>query len=226
MLSVIRHRGPDDEGSQVFDAFAFGMRRLAILDRRLPATSRWCRGTAPRESVPAAPPRFQELRRELEALGCTFRSDRHGGHPRRVSLLGNALRRALQRHLGVRAVGRGAADAPAVARPLRRQAALHRRVGRPPGVRGRIKSLLALPWVSREPGRPRPCATSWSTAWSTIPTTRSSRGSPPCRRRTTWWSPPMAGAWSGTGDRRRSATTPRQDGTRATGDGSRRSASC
>src|SRR5437667_12853207 len=32
MLSVIRHRGPDDEGTYVHNTFAMGMRRLSIID--------------------------------------------------------------------------------------------------------------------------------------------------------------------------------------------------
>src|SRR5436190_13504012 len=32
MLSVIRHRGPDDEGTYVHNNFAMGMRRLSIID--------------------------------------------------------------------------------------------------------------------------------------------------------------------------------------------------
>ena len=32
MAKVIRHRGPDDEGSHVDHGLAFGMRRLSIID--------------------------------------------------------------------------------------------------------------------------------------------------------------------------------------------------
>ena len=75
MTDVIAHRGPDGEGSFVEDGVAFGHRRLAIID------------LSPAGHQPMMSPdgrfvityngelyNFQELRLELEALGCQFRS--------------------------------------------------------------------------------------------------------------------------------------------------------
>ena len=63
--------------------------------------------------------------RELEAHGHRFRiADRHGGDRPRVRGVGRRLRRAVQRHVGARALGRPAAAALLLARPLRREAVL------------------------------------------------------------------------------------------------------
>ena len=127
---------------------------------------------------------YLELRAELEAKGHRFRTrDRHRGDARRVPRVGRALRRALQRHVGVRALGRGAADALRLARPLRRQAVLLPARRRPALVRERAVRCSAATAPRREPGAPS--ATTSSRAGSTTATRRSSRASGGCRRRTT-----------------------------------------
>jgi asparagine synthase (glutamine-hydrolysing) len=75
MLSVLRHRGPDDEGTYDSGPVSFGFRRLSILDLS-PA------GHQPMTSTDAMVTivfngeiyNFIELRRELEAKGHVFRS--------------------------------------------------------------------------------------------------------------------------------------------------------
>ena len=75
MASVIRHRGPDDEGRFISEHVAMGFRRLSILD------------VSPQGHQPMSTEdgdltlvfngeiyNYIELRRELEALGCRFRS--------------------------------------------------------------------------------------------------------------------------------------------------------
>jgi asparagine synthase (glutamine-hydrolysing) len=75
MLSVLRHRGPDDEGAYFNGPVGFGFRRLSILDLS-PA------GHQPMSADDGAVTivfngeiyNFVELRRELEASGHVFRS--------------------------------------------------------------------------------------------------------------------------------------------------------
>lgn len=75
MLSVLRHRGPDDSGTYQSGSVSFGFRRLSILD------------LSPAGHQPMSTPdgmvtvvfngeiyNFVELRRELKALGYQFRS--------------------------------------------------------------------------------------------------------------------------------------------------------
>jgi len=76
MTSAVRHRGPDDEGtwSQPSNGVAFGHRRLSIIDLS-------CEGHQPMTSVDGRYTtvfngeiyNFQEIRRELSALGFSFR---------------------------------------------------------------------------------------------------------------------------------------------------------
>src|SRR5438105_3589136 len=75
MLSVLSHRGPDDEGTYFSGQVAFGFRRLSILD--LTPT-----GHQPMSTVDGTVTmvfngemyHFSELRRELQARGHAFRS--------------------------------------------------------------------------------------------------------------------------------------------------------
>ncbi len=77
MTASLRHRGPDDDGTHVdpAGAFAFGHRRLAIIDLS-PAGHQpmsWAEGrlwiTYNGEIY-----NYRELRRELEGCGCSFRT--------------------------------------------------------------------------------------------------------------------------------------------------------
>jgi asparagine synthase (glutamine-hydrolysing) len=75
MSAILRHRGPDDEGTFLLDSVGLGFRRLAILD------------LSPAGHQPMLSPcgdvvivfngeiyNYVELRRELESLGHRFRS--------------------------------------------------------------------------------------------------------------------------------------------------------
>jgi asparagine synthase (glutamine-hydrolysing) len=72
MNETIRHRGPDDEGTWAEDGFAFGMRRLSIIDLAL--------GHQPMATADGARQivfngeiyNFKDLRQELVAQGHTF----------------------------------------------------------------------------------------------------------------------------------------------------------
>ena len=75
MLEIIKHRGPDDEGIEVYDGAILAHRRLSILDLS-------CAGHQPMLSEDkkigvvfnGAIYNFVALRRELETLGCHFKS--------------------------------------------------------------------------------------------------------------------------------------------------------
>src|SRR5689334_14929761 len=79
MRDALRHRGPDDATAAVYDGWvAFGHRRLSIIDvggSRQPLSSE--------DGMHAAIfngeiYNYRELRRELSALGHTFRTDGDG----------------------------------------------------------------------------------------------------------------------------------------------------
>jgi len=74
MCATIVHRGPDDEGVLAEGDFGFGMRRLAIVD--LPGGHQPMESDDVRYSVTFNGEIFNypQLRRELEALGHTFRT--------------------------------------------------------------------------------------------------------------------------------------------------------
>lgn len=75
MLEIIEHRGPDDEGVEIYDEAILAHRRLSILDLS-------CAGHQPMLSddkkisitFNGAIYNFLELRRELESVGCQFKS--------------------------------------------------------------------------------------------------------------------------------------------------------
>src|SRR5437016_7924774 len=75
MTDAVAHRGPDGEGSFVEEAVAVGHRRLAIIDLS-PAGHQPMMSADGRFviSYNGELYNFQELRIELEALGCQFRS--------------------------------------------------------------------------------------------------------------------------------------------------------
>lgn len=76
MTNILRHRGPDDEGVWIGGPVGLGSRRLAVIDLSP-------RGHQPMSSGDGSLTiafngeiyNFQQLRRELEAGGCRFRSD-------------------------------------------------------------------------------------------------------------------------------------------------------
>ena len=106
---------------------------------------------------------FLELREELAKLGhCVREPERHRGHSPRLRRMGTRLRRAIQRDVGVRDLGRPPPGALRLARPVRHQAAARRDRGT--GRRLRIgaqgaAALLANPARSRsDRGAPLPLA--------------------------------------------------------------------
>lgn len=77
MLEVITHRGPDDAGEYVGQDFAFGMRRLSIIDIAGGHQPMWTEDGRYGVVFNGEIYNFEELRAELSAAGCTFatRSD-------------------------------------------------------------------------------------------------------------------------------------------------------
>ncbi len=74
MLDVITHRGPDDSGEYVGDAFAFGMRRLSIIDLDGGHQPMWSDGDAVGLVFNGEIYNYRELREELSAAGWSFRT--------------------------------------------------------------------------------------------------------------------------------------------------------
>ena len=126
MAAALDHRGPDGDGSFADDGVALGFRRLAIIDLsdagRQPFASddgNAAAGAQRRDlQLPRAAPRAGGPRPSLPL------ADRHRGDRPRVRGVGRRLRAQVQRDVGARAVGRPAAAALLLARPLRREAVL------------------------------------------------------------------------------------------------------
>ena len=115
------------------------------------------RPTAVRERRRRAPAAAQRRGLQLPRAACPARGsralvpdgDRHRGRAPRLRGVGAALRRAVQRHVGARALGRARAAALLLARPLRDQAVrLHLRRP-PPRVRERAASAAQRPVLRR-----------------------------------------------------------------------------
>lgn len=77
MLDVITHRGPDDSGEYIGDDFAFGMRRLSIIDIAGGHQPMWTEDGRFGIVFNGEIYNFGELRAQLESEGCRFetRSD-------------------------------------------------------------------------------------------------------------------------------------------------------
>ena len=130
--------------------------------------------------LPGADPRAHGARPHVP------HAQRHRGHRARVGGVGRALRRALPRHVRVRAVGPQPRDAVPRARPARRQAALLRAAaGRHAAVR--LGAEVAA-GARRARARHRSAAPSRNISRSaTSPSrARSSAARTSCRRRTRW----------------------------------------
>jgi asparagine synthase (glutamine-hydrolysing) len=75
MADAVRHRGPDGEGYWASGNVGFGHRRLSILDLTAAAAQPMISSDGTSVLIyNGAVYNFRELRRELEALGCCFRS--------------------------------------------------------------------------------------------------------------------------------------------------------
>ena len=76
MCQIIRHRGPDDQGTMVKDGVALGMRRLSIIDLaggHQPISG--CDQRAVTIVFNGEIYNYRELQRELEARGHRFRTN-------------------------------------------------------------------------------------------------------------------------------------------------------
>ena len=153
MAAALVHRGPDDAGSFETAAVSLGHRRLSIIDREgghQPVANEdetvWLVYNGEVYN-------YRELRAELRGRGSRLpHAQRQRGHRPRLRGVGAGLRRALQRHVGVRR-GRPARrrrrrqrrQARPEPRPLRHQAALLRALAahRPAAVRQRDQGAAA-----------------------------------------------------------------------------------
>ena len=146
MLDELAHRGPDGRGVFDDDGVCLGHLRLAIIDLSDAGLQPFASDDGRLQLAPQ--------RRDLQLPRAPRRARRPAGHRFRSDTdtevilaayreWGEALRRALQRHVGVRALGRGAAHALLLARPLRRQALLLPPRRRPVRVRERAVDARA-----------------------------------------------------------------------------------
>ncbi len=112
MTDALVHRGPDDGGVFSTDGVALGSRRLAIIDLTAAGHQPLASADGQLQLVYNGEIyNYRELRRELETHGARVpQRHRHRGRPRRVRASGATdCVRALQRHVGVRALGRAQA---------------------------------------------------------------------------------------------------------------------
>ncbi len=154
MRDALRHRGPDEEGLwwSADGRCGLGHRRLA--DPRPLADGAPADGRRQRHPAPQLQRRdLQPPRAALRARGqgpSLPRRKRQRGAARGVSRVGHGLRRALRRHVRLRAPRRGARPALPRARPDRREAAL------PAARRGRAGVRLRVEGAARRQLVPAP----------------------------------------------------------------------
>ena len=145
------HRGPDGEGTHVEPGVGLGHRRLSIIDLATGQQPIYNEDGSVVVVFNGEIYNYQALIPELVALGHVFRtrSDTevivHAWEA-----WGERVRRALPRHVRLRAVGPQARDAVPGARPPRREAALLR------GPAGRHAALRLGAEVAARPRRARP----------------------------------------------------------------------
>ena len=109
MTDAIAHRGPDAEGTVERSAGVFlGHRRLSIVDLAGGAQPMWTRDGQVGVVFNGEIYNHAELRAELKARGCVFETDhsRYRGAAARLPRVGRQLRRAAERHVGLRALDR------------------------------------------------------------------------------------------------------------------------
>ena len=174
-LDGLAHRGPDGRGVFADDGVCLGHLRLAIIDLSdaglQPMTRR--RAPSPAQRRDLQLPRA--TRRTAREGSPVLDRDRQRGDPRRLPRVGRAVRRALQRHVGVRHLGRAEADALLLARPARDEALLL--PARRPPVRVRERAVGAAAGRRRTSA---PSATISNRDTSTRATRRSSTVSNGC----------------------------------------------
>ena len=104
MTDPIAHRGPDGHGYYFGRGFAFGHRRLSIIDLSEQGRQPMSYGGRYWITYNGEIYNYLELRAELAGLGHAFSSAHgYGGHPRCLRTMGPGLPPAFQRHVGVRA---------------------------------------------------------------------------------------------------------------------------
>ena len=111
MANVLAHRGPDGEGSFAAEpGVAFGHRRLAIIDLSDAGIQPFASDDGQLQLLHNGEIyNYRELRQRAGGPRPPLpHRDRHGGRAARVRGVGRPLRRALQRHVGDRALGRQA----------------------------------------------------------------------------------------------------------------------
>ena len=131
MNDAIAHRGPDGDGLHLEPGVGLGHRRLSIIDLATGQQPLYNEdGTVvvvfngEIYNYQAADTRAAGARPQLP------HAQRHRGDRPRLGSVGRALRRALPRHVRVRAVGSQSRDAVPGARPAGRQAAVLRAAAR------------------------------------------------------------------------------------------------
>ncbi len=217
MMAALAHRGPDGEARTSADGVALGHLRLAIIDLSDAGLQPFASDDGTLQLIHNGEIyNYLELRAELEAKGHRFRSATDTEvDPRRVPRMGRPLRRALQRHVGVRALGRAAPTALLLARPLRREAVLLPLGRRPFRLRERAAGVPRRPRHHPAGRTSAPSATSSSRATPTISTRRSSRESATCPPPTRSSSTPTACASRATGSSSRDAEPATRPGRRS-----------
>ncbi len=152
MLARIIHRGPDGEGTHVQNGFAMGMRRLSIIDLEGGSQPIWNESKTVGVVFNGEIYNYRELRRDLEARGHKFQTE--SDTETLVHLYEECGEQMFMRLRGMFAF--------AILDHARRSILIARdHFGQKPlyytSAPGRfafaseMKSLFALPWVSREP---------------------------------------------------------------------------
>src|SRR5262245_945720 len=72
MNAALAHRGPDEEGTWAEEGFAFGMRRLSIIDLATGRQPMWDKETAKGLVYNGEVYNYRVLRREMEQRGIHF----------------------------------------------------------------------------------------------------------------------------------------------------------
>ena len=131
MNETQHHRGPDEGGLHVEPGVGLGHRRLSIIDSSTGQQPLYNEDGSVVVVYNGEIYNYQELIPELHGARPRLpHQERHRGHRPRLGGMGRGLRRALPRHVRVRAVGPQPRDAVPRPRPARREAAVLRAAAR------------------------------------------------------------------------------------------------